>query len=97
MSEALVPLAYQLGVGGISGFFVGYAVKRITRIAILIGVFAFSLIYFAYTNVININIDELIRITGQAGPALGLLAPLVSTLPSLMSFFLGLAFGLKKG
>jgi len=98
MSEALIPIAYQLGVGGIGGFFVGYAVKKITRIAIIIGVGAFFLIYLAYTKVINVNYDEVLKLwPGLADPVLGLLAPFISALPFLGSFFVGLWFGFKKG
>jgi len=97
MSEALIPIAYQLGIGGIGGFFVGYAVKKITKIAIIIGVFAFSLIYLAYTNVINVDYEELTKIPGLANPAMGFLAPLISALPFLFSFFVGLWLGFKKG
>jgi len=97
MSEVLIPIAYQLGIGGIGGFFVGYAVKKIIKIAIIIGVFAFSLIYLAYANVINVNFGELTKITGVAEPVLGLFTPLTSALPFLGSFFVGLTFGLKKG
>lgn len=97
MSEVLIPIAYQLGIGGIGGFFVGYIVKKIVRIAIIIGVFAFSLVYLAYANVINVNFSELTEIIGVTEPALGLFAPLASALPFLGSFFVGLVFGLRKG
>jgi uncharacterized membrane protein (Fun14 family) len=98
MSEAVIlPVVYQLGIGGIGGFFVGYAVKKIIRIAIIIGVFAFSLIYLAYTGVINVNFDEFMKLTGLADPVVGLLTPFLSALPFLGSFVVGLWFGFKKG
>ncbi|MFQ5836548.1 MAG: FUN14 domain-containing protein [Candidatus Bathyarchaeia archaeon] len=98
MSEALIPIAYQLGVGGIGGFFVGYAVKKITRIAIIIGVVVFSFAYLAFTGVINVNYDGLIKLwPGLSDPVLGLLAPFLSALPFLGSFIVGLWFGFKKG
>jgi len=98
MSEVLIPIAYQLGVGGIGGFFVGYAARKITRIAIIIGVFAFSLLYLAYTGVFDINYDAFMEfLPGLAGPVVGLMAPFISTIPFLASFFVGLWFGLKKG
>jgi len=97
MSEALLPIAFQLGIGGIGGFFVGYAVKKIVRIAVIIGVFAFSLMFLAYTNVINVDYDELIGIARVTEPALGMLAPFLSALPFLGSFFVGVTLGLKKG
>ena len=101
MSEALIPIAsiaYQLSVGGIGGFFIGYTVKKITRIAIIIGVVAFSFAYLAFTNVININYDALLNLwPGLSDPVLGLLAPFISALPFLGSFFVGLMYGFKKG
>ncbi|NIR86997.1 hypothetical protein GWO13_05250 [Candidatus Bathyarchaeota archaeon] len=97
MNDALIPIAYQLGIGGIGGFFFGYVIKKVIRIAILIGVFVFSLIYLAYSEVINVDYDELTGFARVVEPALGLLAPLVSAFPFLGSFFVGLVFGLKKG
>jgi len=97
MSEVLLPIAYQLGIGGIGGFFVGYAVKKIVRMAIIIGVFAFSLVFLAYANVINVDYDELLGVARATEPALGVLSPLVSALPFLGSFIVGIVFGLRKG
>jgi uncharacterized membrane protein (Fun14 family) len=97
MSEALIPIAYQLSVGGIGGFFVGYAVKKITRIAIIIGVVVFSFAYLAFKNVINIDYNELLKFFGRAGPVVELLTPFLSAFPFLGSFFVGLWFGFKKG
>ena len=97
MSEVLIPVAYQLGIGGIGGFFVGYVIRKVTRIAIIIGVFVFSLAYLAYANVINIDYDALTKLVGVAEPALGLFTPLASVLPFLGSFFVGLLIGLKRG
>jgi len=46
MSEALTPLVYQLGVGGVIGFFVGYAIKKLTKlIAVIAGLIALLMIY----------------------------------------------------
>ncbi len=98
MSEDLIPIAYQLSVGGIGGFFIGYAVKKITRIAIIIGVVVFSFAYLAFTKVININYDALLNLLpGLSDPVVGLLAPFLSAFPFLGSFIVGLWFGFKKG
>ncbi len=97
MSEALIPILYQLGIGGIGGFFVGYVVKKLVRIAIMIGVFIFCLVYLAYENVISIDYGELIEIARITEPTLGLFAPLLSALPFLSSFLAGLVYGMKKG
>ena len=98
MSEVLPPIAYQLGIGGFGGFFVGYIVKKVLKIAIVIGVLVFALIYFAYKDVINVNYGKLIAsISEYSGPAWELLTPLLSNLPFIGSFILGLMLGLKAG
>jgi len=102
MSEVLTPIAYQLGVGGVLGFFVGYAVKKLTKIvAVLAGVLAFILIYLGYQGVISMNYDKLAemlgRLLGTAGQTASLLTPIVANLPFAGSFILGAAVGLKVG
>jgi len=60
MSEILSPLAYQLGIGGIGGFVVGYAFKKISKlIIVLIGLFIIALLYLGVRGIISINYDEL--------------------------------------
>jgi len=97
MSEVIIPIVYQLGIGGIGGFFVGYVVRKVVRIAIIIGVVVLSLVYLAYSNVINVDYGELLGMSRVTEPVLGLLAPLLSAFPFLGSFFIGIFFGLKKG
>ncbi len=76
----MFPILCQLGIGGISGFFVGCAVKEIARIAIIIRVFALSLTHLAYRDVITIGYGKLMRIARVTRPTLELLAPLLSAL-----------------
>ncbi len=98
MSEVLLPIAYQLGIGGFGGFFIGYIVKKVIKIAIVIGVLIFALIYFAYRDVINVDYGKLIEsISNYAGSAWGFLTPLLSNLPFIGSFILGLVLGFKAG
>ncbi|MBS7656505.1 MAG: FUN14 domain-containing protein [Candidatus Bathyarchaeia archaeon] len=102
MSEVLTPIVYQLGIGGFLGFFVGYAVKKITKIvAVLIGVGALILIYLGYEGVISINYDKLAQIIenimGKAGSASAALTPMVANLPFAGSFIAGVAVGVKLG
>ena len=98
MSEVLPPIAYQLGLGGFGGFFVGYILKKVIKIAIIIGAFIFALIYFAYGGMINVNYDKLIEyVTNYAGPAWNFLTPFLSNLPFIGSFILGLLLGFKAG
>jgi len=102
MSEVLTPIVYQLGIGGVLGFFVGYAIKKLTKlVAVLIGLFALLLIYLGYQGVISINYDKLAQtlqgFLGAAGQASTVLTPIVANLPFAGSFIAGTAVGLKLG
>jgi len=65
-----------LGISGFNGFFVEYAVKETARIVVIIRVFALSLAYLAYRDVITMGHGELTRIARVTEPTLELLAPL---------------------
>ena len=102
MSEVLtsiLPLIFPISIGGIGGFFVGYAVKKVFRLAMVIGVFIFSIAYMAYVNVINLNINELVEGVSTFVATLGpfIITPLTSSLLLMGSFIVGLLFGLTKG
>jgi uncharacterized membrane protein (Fun14 family) len=98
MSEVLPPIAYQLGLGGFGGFLVGYILKKVIKIAIVIGAVVLVLVYFAYRDVIGVNYNELIgSVSGYVGSAWEFLTPLLSNLPFIGSFILGLMLGLKAG
>lgn len=101
MSEVLtsiLPLILPLGVGGIGGFIVGYAVKKIYKPAIIIGLFTLSIAYLAYANIINLNIGELETISRF----ISTIAPFIimyitSSLLFMSGFLVGLISGLKRG
>lgn len=102
MSEILTPVVYQLGVGGILGFVVGYTIKKLTKIiAVLAGIFALILMYLGYEGIISVNYDKLAEmlegLLGTAGQASDLLTPIVANLPFAGSFAAGAAIGLKVG
>jgi len=102
MSEILTPIVYQLGIGGIIGFIVGYAIKKLTKIlAVLAGLFALALIYLGYQGVINVNYGKLAEIVersmGNVGQASSWITPIVANLPFAGSFMVGVALGLKVG
>lgn len=101
MSEVLtsiLPVIFPLSIGGIGGFFVGYAVKKVFRLAMVIGVFIFSIAYMAYVNVINLNINALVETVSTFVATLGpfIITPLTSSLLLMGSFIVGLLFGLTK-
>jgi len=102
MSELLSPLVYQLGIGGILGFFAGYAIKKLTKlVAAVIGTLALLLIYLGYEGIITINYDVLIEkiqgLLGIVGEAPNMITPIISSLPFAGSFLAGAAIGLKLG
>ena len=102
MSEILSPLAYQLGVGGIGGFVVGYAFKKISKlIIVLIGLFIIALLYLGTSGIISINYEALWKaLEGSfsfAGQAASWLIGLISLLPFMGSFVVGFLLGFKLG
>jgi len=99
MDDLLTPIVYVLVIGGVAGYFIGYLIKRISGVAVTIGVFAFLLLYMAYTNAINLNFDELVASITKFADVLGLLGftALASSAPFAGSFVVGLVLGLRRG
>ena len=102
MSELISPIVYQIGAGGILGFIVGYAVKKLLKVlAVIAGLFAIALIYLGYTGIINVDYDKLTvaieGIIGNLGGASEWIAPIVASLPFAGTFMVGAVIGLKKG
>ena len=101
MSEVLtsiLPSILPLSIGGVGGFFVGYAVKKVYRLAVIIGAFVFLVAYMAYVNVINVDIGELVETASTLVATFGpFIIPLTSSLLFMGSFIVGLIFGLTKG
>ena len=99
MDELLTPTVYVLVIGGVAGYFLGYLVKRISGMALTIGVFGFLLLFMAYTKTIDLNFDELVATVTKFAAILGPLgfATLVSSAPFAGSFVVGLVLGLRRG
>ncbi len=102
MSELITPLVTQLGIGGIAGFCVGYAVKKVAKLAaVLLGVAFIGLQYLAYKGIIAIDFTALkswaSSLIGQAGEAEGFIIDLFANLPFGTGLAGGLLIGLRKG
>ena len=102
MSEVVSPLVFQLGVGGVGGFIIGFALKKLTKLILfLIGIFVLALIYLSTRGIININYDALwtalTRLLGSANSAFSWLIGVISVLPFAGSFIAGFLIGLKLG
>jgi len=89
---------FMLIIGGISGYFAGHLVKRVSGMALTIGVFAFIVIALAYTGNLDLNFEA---ITSNISNVLGIIAPLgivalVSSVPFVGSFVAGLFVGFRR-
>ena len=102
MSEIATPLMFQLGTGAIGGFVVGYAIKKVAKlIVVLIGIFLLALVYLSSQGILEVNYGKLNTAVGDwlrnAGMAAGLLTPIIAHLPFAGSFTAGLFLGFKMG
>jgi uncharacterized membrane protein (Fun14 family) len=102
MSEIVSPLVYQLGLGGIGGFIVGFTIKKVSKlIVILIGLFIIALLYMGASGIISINYEKLIEslagLLNLAGEAAGWLITLIALIPFFGSFSAGFLLGFKIG
>jgi len=100
--EVLTPLLIQLGVGGVAGLCVGYALKKLGKLmAILIGIAFLGLELLAWKGIISINYDALVtwanELFAQVGIVEGILSTIIGNLPFAASFLVGFAIGLKIG
>jgi uncharacterized membrane protein (Fun14 family) len=102
MSEVISPLVYQFGIGGVGGFIVGYAIKKISKLAaILIGLIILLLLYLSTQGIISINFEALFNavsgLFGSAGQAASWLVGVISIIPFMGSFVVGFLLGFKLG
>ena len=102
MSELIPPVVYQLGVGAICGFIIGFAIKKAMKLLMIIaGFFLLILVYLGYSGEITINFEKLLQAVGNllswGQQAADWLTIIISTLPLTGSFILGLILGFKVG
>ena len=65
-TNSLMPLATTVGLGGIVGFLIGFALKQIIKIlAVIAGLFFVALMYFQTQGIININWSKLQTLTNS--------------------------------
>jgi len=98
MENLIPPMIFLLIIGGISGYFAGHLVKRVSGMALTIGVLAFILIALAYTGNLDLNFEA---ITANISNVLGIIAPLgivalLSSVPFVASFIAGLFVGFRR-
>ena len=98
MEDLIAPIMFMLVIGGVSGYLAGNLFKRVSGMALTIGVVAFIVITLAYTGNLDVNFDA---ITSNISNVLGIIAPLgivalVSSVPFVGSFVAGLFVGFRR-
>jgi len=100
LSESFTHILFQLCIGGIGGFLIGYAIRKVIKVALIVGVVVFSLIFLAYSNVINVDYSGLSEtassLVNAINPALNLLTPLFAHIPFIASLIFGLFLGFRR-
>ena len=98
----ITPLVTQLGVGGIIGLCIGFALKKVAKIAAaIIGIFSLGLIYMESQEMITVDWlgvetwgNTALAGLGQAEGALG---AFLANLPIAGGAVVGFALGVKWG
>jgi uncharacterized membrane protein (Fun14 family) len=98
MEDLIAPIMFMFVIGGVSGYLAGNLVKRVSGMALTIGVVAFIVIILAYTGNLDLNFDA---ITSNISNVLGIIAPLgivalLSSVPFVASFVAGLFVGFRR-
>jgi len=100
IAESLEPIVFQLFLGGVGGFLIGYAIRKVLKIALIVGVVVFLLMLLASTNIINVDYSGLAETTTNVltaiNPALSLITPLLAHVPFIVSLVFGLYLGFKR-
>jgi len=110
MNDLLVSLGLQLGAGGVSGFALGYGLKKITRLlltalSILTALFMLPLMWLVNVGVITVNWTRFAIVMEETATwiftgfsnVLGQWSVLAGSAALGGGFAAGLALGLKQG
>ena len=100
--DTLNVILVQLGIGGIGGFLVGYAVKKVAKmLAVILGLGFLSLLYLSYKGIIQISYDRLLSEVEGGLELIGIgqsvISSIIANIPFATSFITGFILGLKKG
>jgi uncharacterized membrane protein (Fun14 family) len=80
IENSIMPFVSTIGFGGIAGFLVGFALKRIMKIlAVIAGVFFAALMYMESQHIVNVNWDKLQIISNSILSTIGTATNVTST------------------
>jgi len=98
MESLIPPILLMLVIGGVAGYFAGHLLKRVSGMALAIGIFAFIIIYLIYIGTFDVkldtitaNITKFLEIIGPLG-----FASLASSVPFVASFVAGIFIGYRR-
>ena len=99
MFELLTQLLLSFGAGGLGGFCIGFALKKIIKIfMVLVGLYLISLFYLVHIEVIKINPTKLLETSWSViTPIINFLLGAIPYLAISGSFALGFSLGIIKG
>ena len=98
MSEIFPSLGYQLGIGGVGGFIVGYVFKKMSKLLVIVlGLFIVALLYLGVQGIISINYDALWNALANSLGMAEWIVGAISLLPFAGSFIVGFLLGFKLG
>jgi len=98
--DFVVPFVGTLGFGGLMGYAVGYAAKKVSKLALIgMGVLFFLIQYLVYKGFATVDWGEVAEAGGAAAKTGGMLFwKIVTHNVSLgAGFVAGIALGFKKG
>jgi uncharacterized membrane protein (Fun14 family) len=100
LADAFAPILFQIAIGGIGGFLIGYVLKRVFKVALLLAAIVFSLMLLAYTNIIDVDFGGLSDMASNfvtaIDPALTFIAPLLANVPFIASLIIGFILGITR-
>ncbi len=98
MENLIPPILLMLVIGGVAGYFAGHLLKRVSGMALTIGIFAFIIIFLIYIGTFDVkldtitaNITKFIDIIGSFG-----FASITSSVPFVASFVAGIFIGYRR-
>jgi uncharacterized membrane protein (Fun14 family) len=98
--DFIVPFVGTLGFGGLMGYAVGYAAKKIAKVVLVaIGVLFFLIQYLVYQHLAHVDWAGVAHHGGAAAKAGGLAFWKIATynVPLGAGFVAGILLGLRKG
>ena len=99
ISDFFTQILFSLSIGGVGGFLIGYATKKIIKILmVLLGLYALSLFYLMHVEVIKLNSEKLLEtMSSLVAQIVGFFLSTLTYLPLSGSFAAGFTLGIVKG